>query len=195
MNRRAAGARAALAALLVVPVTLGTACAKNSALGPATVTIPPLTVSPPASPQASPAHFPSAVPPSSAAPAPSPTLSKAAFLVQANAICTTMNAEQSALPAPTSNAQILQDLRQAIAIAQNAVTKLRALAEPAGDAATLQADFARVDAFVASAQKELDAMQAGDTAQAAQLDAQTTQLSNAADQAFNAYGMTVCGEG
>lgn len=192
MNRRALGA---LAALLAVLAPLGTACVKQAALGPATVSIPPLSVTPPASPLASTAQSPSLLPPASAAPAPSPTLSKASFLVQANAICTTMNAEQSALPAPTSNAQILQDLRQAIAIAQRAVARLRGLPEPAGDAPTLQADFARVDAFVASAQKEVDAMQAGNTAQAAQLDAQTTQLSSAANQAFNAYGMTVCGEG
>ncbi|HEU5002437.1 MAG TPA: hypothetical protein VFW71_06625 [Actinomycetota bacterium] len=187
MNRRRAAA-----GLLVALALCGAGCSPKAALGPEpTGSVPQLSESP----SAVLAPSDSGPPTESAGPVPTSTLSRPAFLVQANAICATRNAEQSALPAPTTEAQILQDLRQAIAIAQSAVAKLRALPEPPADRASLQADFAKVDTFVASAQREVDAIQAGNTAQASQLDAQTQQLSNAADEAFNAYGMTVCGQG
>lgn len=190
MNRRLA----ALCLLLAVALT-GAACAKKSASsGHATGSVTPLAPSPSVSPSAvRPVHSAPAAP-SAPAPKPAATISKAAFLAQANAICTTMNTQQSALPDPTTSAQALDELHQAAAITQDAVARLRALPEPAGDAPTLQAAFAKVDAVNASAQREIAAIAAGNTALAQQIDNQTTALNDTANQAFNAYGMTVCGQ-
>jgi hypothetical protein len=105
-----------------------------------------------------------------------------------------MNAKQEAVPSPgTSAAAQAAYLDQQIAINKDALAQLRALAEPPADAAAMQALFAQLDGLIGLAQQESAAIRAGNKTRADQIDAQLTTATDAANAAYRAYGLTVCG--
>jgi len=116
------------------------------------------------------------------------------FLASGNAICGTMNTKPAAVPTPgdTAAAQAAY-LDQQVALTQDALTQLRALPEPAGQAAALQSLFAKVDTLITLGEQESAALNAGNLAVADQIDSQASTATDAANAAFNAYGLTVCG--
>ena len=83
---------------------------------------------------------------SNAATATTLTLSKAAYISRANALCRTMNARIAALGDPGSDRlKLAQKTDRAVAITAATLRQLRDLPVPAGQAATLSAIYAKVD--------------------------------------------------
>lgn len=119
---------------------------------------------------------------------------KAQFIVRANAICRTMNARIAAIgDAGNDPIKIADESDQTAVITAAALRRLRALPAPPGDAAELNAIYAKVDKILTDAAKLSTALRAQDRL-AAQLAAnQLSADSDAANNASNAYGLTVCG--
>jgi hypothetical protein len=130
-----------------------------------------------------------------ASPALSPPATKPAFIKAGNDICTSMNTQMNAVPtAATDASQALSELQSQLTILKTGITHLKALPEPPGDTATIQAIFTKVDATTTLLNQAITAYLAGDTTQGDTLEAQVTTSGNAANAAFNAYGLTVCGQ-
>jgi hypothetical protein len=133
---------------------------------------------------------PSATPPASRTASPA----KAAYVAQANAICTVMNDKTAALPNPGNDPQQQATVTsETVAITSDALRQLRTLPPPAGDAATLDAIFAKVEVVLADGTKLAAALRAGDQAGSQTLVATLQADTSAANNAANAYGLTVCG--
>lgn len=125
---------------------------------------------------------------------PPPSPAKAAYISRANAICTVMNHQTGALGDPGNDPQQQATVTsQSAAIASDALRQLRALPAPPGDATALNAIFAKVDVVVADATKLAAALRAGDQSKAQTLEATLQADTRAANDAANAYGLTVCG--
>jgi hypothetical protein len=123
-------------------------------------------------------------------------LTHSAYIAKANAICTRLNAQSNAIkdPGPDPIA-VANTLDRATTITSSVLKQLRALPMPAADVATLRALYAKVDRIVADAHRTAAAsFGAGDTASGKRLVAVIDADSKAANDASNAYGLTVCGQ-
>lgn len=119
---------------------------------------------------------------------------KAAYVAQANAICQVMNDKTQALGDPgTDPLKEAMIFEQGVAITGAALGQLRALVPPPGDAVMVQAIFAKVELVLADAAQESVALRAGDQAKAQTIMTKLNADSTAANDASNAYGLTVCG--
>jgi hypothetical protein len=121
-------------------------------------------------------------------------ITKADFIAQANGLCQTMNDNVKAIPNPGSDPIKTADgLEQVNQFVSETLAKLRALASPAGDEATLQAIFAKVDTLVVDYTQLAAALRAGDSTRAQELKTTSSTDQKAANDASNQYGLTVCG--
>jgi hypothetical protein len=121
-------------------------------------------------------------------------VTKSDFISQANALCQTMKDRANAIPDPGSDPNTFADaLDEVVGITDETLAKLRALPTPAGDEATLEAIFTKVDALGADYRQLASALRAGDAATAEQLQATVAADLTAANTAANDYGLTVCG--
>jgi len=129
-------------------------------------------------------------------PSPSGTISRSDYQAKANAICSSMNAKGNSLQDPgTDQAKLKQVVDQAIPITSDGLAQLRQLPQPKGDEATIQAFFAKLDKLIADLKDESAALQANDLSKASQVATTFKTDSTAANDAANAYGLTVCGAG
>lgn len=123
------------------------------------------------------------------------SIPKNQYLQRGNAICTQMNAQGSTLPDPGQDPQkLLAVVQQAIPITANAVSQLRALPQPSGDQATLRSFYSKMDAVVSGLRQEAAALEANDLQRAQNVANTLDTATKAANDAANAYGLTVCGQ-
>jgi len=127
-------------------------------------------------------------PPSTAA------LTKAAYIVKANATCKTMNDRVKALGDPGRDPKkVAAVIDNSTVIIRQTLVRLRALPVPSGEATKLDAVYATVDKVLADAPTYSAALRAGN-AQAANIAGSTLQAEQkAANAASVEYGLTVCG--
>lgn len=122
------------------------------------------------------------------------TTTRAGYVKRANAICADMNRKASALAKPGDSApQLIDFLTKGQAITAGALVKLRALAMPAGDEATLRAIYAGIDKQLGDFDVLIASARGGSqsilTAAETNLETDSKALTDAAD----AYGLTECG--
>lgn len=125
--------------------------------------------------------------------------SKAAFVKQAEAICTKANTARKAEKTPTSAQELPAYVRRVVTLASDASAELNALEPPKKDAAELDAKFlgplreqvGRGQAFATQVEKT---SATGDTAAVLKL-LGSAPLSTTADVGFvRSYGMTACAD-
>ena len=122
------------------------------------------------------------------------TISRSDYQAKANAICSSMNAKGNSLQDPgTDQAKLKQVVDQAIPITSDGVAQLRKLPEPKGDEATIEGFYAKLDKLIGDLKDESAALQANDLPKASQIATTFKTDSTAANDAANAYGLTVCG--
>ena len=138
-----------------------------------------------------------------ASPTPSTALSKAAFITQADAICTKIDAQLSALPNPAGEQDypaMAANLEGSVALFKSYISQVQPLADQTADAAELNSkwltlekeDFAKAEPLVT---KMIAALKAKDAAQIKaigdQLDAQPDRSKEYAAE-LTSYGLTSC---
>ena len=127
-------------------------------------------------------------------PSPSATISRSEYQSRANAICASMNAKGNSLQDPgTEQAKLKQVVDQAIPITSDGLAQLRQLPQPRGDEATIEGFFAKLDKLIGDLKDESAALGANDMKRASQIASNFKADSTAANDAANAYGLTVCG--
>jgi len=127
-------------------------------------------------------------------PSPSATISRSEYRSRANAICASMNAKGNSLQDPgTDQAKLKQVVDQAIPITSDGLAQLRQLPEPPADRATIEDFYAKLDRLIGDLKDESGALAAGDLNRASQIASTFKTDSTAANDAANAYGLTVCG--
>jgi hypothetical protein len=105
-----------------------------------------------------------------------------------------MNAKGNSLQDPgTDPAKLKQVVDQAIPITSDGLAQLRQLPEPPADKATIEGFFAKLDKLIGDLKDESAALQANDVNRASQIASNFKADSAAANDAANAYGLTVCG--
>ncbi len=121
-------------------------------------------------------------------------LTKASYIVKANAICKTMNNRLAAIPAPGHDPK-----KQAAAIDQNAaitrqaLEQLRALPVPPGQGPRLTAVYAAVAKLLVETTAYSAAVRAGDKAAVTAVAKKIIAAQTRANTASIKYGLTVCG--
>jgi hypothetical protein len=129
-------------------------------------------------------------------PSPSASVSRSEYQSKANAICSTMNAKGNSLQDPgTDQAKLKQVVDQAIPITSDGLAELRQLPMPKGDEATIEGFYAKLDKLIDDLKEESAALQANDLPRASAIATSFKTDSTAANNAANAYGLTVCGAG
>lgn len=126
---------------------------------------------------------------------------KAEFITAGNAICKDMNTKSAAITAalpggkPTTNEDYAKLFTENGDLIATTLEQLKALPQPSGDAETLEAVYADVEALIGWSRKGAAAYRSGDatTAQAARSEGSAVQ--NKANASSNAYGLTECGKG
>ena len=127
-------------------------------------------------------------------PSPSAPISRSEYRSRANAICAGMNAKGNSLQDPgTDQAKLKQVVDQAIPITSDGLAQLRQLPEPPADRATIEDFYAKLDRLIGDLKDESGALAAGDLNRASQIASTFKTDSTAANDAANAYGLTVCG--
>ena len=127
-------------------------------------------------------------------PSPSAAISRSEYQSRANAICASMNAKGNSLQDPGNDqAKLKQVVDQAIPITSDGLAQLRQLPRPPGDEATIEGFFAKLDKLIADLKDESAALGASDMKRASQIASSFKADSTAANDAANAYGLTVCG--
>jgi hypothetical protein len=121
-------------------------------------------------------------------------LTKAAYLVKGNAICTTMNNRVKALGNPGKDPErAAAVIDQSSEIVRETLMKLRGLPVPAGEEGKLVALYASVDKVLVAAPAYSAALR-GTSQAAADTAGQKLQAEqDAANAASIKYGLTVCG--
>ena len=105
-----------------------------------------------------------------------------------------MNAKGNSLQDPgTDQAKLKQVVDQAIPITSDGLAQLRQLPQPRGDEATIEGFFAKLDKLIGDLKDESAALGAKDMNGASQIASNFKADSTAANDAANAYGLTVCG--
>ena len=132
--------------------------------------------------------------PKTSAPPSTVAITKASYLVKANAICKTMNSRVAAVPAPGHDPKkAAAAIDQQRAIVDQTLQQLRALPVPAGQGAQLEAVYATVDKVIAATAAYSAAVRAGDKAAATAAAKQIIATQTRANAASIKYGLTVCG--
>ena len=125
------------------------------------------------------------------------TISRSEYQSRANAICASMNAKGNSLQDPgTDQAKLKQVVDQAIsivALSADGLAQLRQLPQPPADKATIEGFFAKLDKLIGDLKDESAALGASDMNRASQIASNFKADSTAANDAANAYGLTVCG--
>jgi len=125
---------------------------------------------------------------------PATTISRSEYQSRANAICASMNAKGNSLQDPgTDQAKLKQVVDEAIPITSDGLAQLRQLPQPRGDEATIEGFFAKLDKLIGDLKDESAALGANDLNRASQIAGNFKTDSTAANDAANAYGLTVCG--
>ena len=126
---------------------------------------------------------------------PSPSaISRSDYQSKANAICASMNARGNSLQDPgTDQAKLKQVVDQAIPITSDGLAQLRKLPQPRGDEAKIQDFYAKLDKLIGDLRDESSALAANNLDKASQVASTFKADSTAANDAANAYGLTVCG--
>jgi len=108
-----------------------------------------------------------------------------------------MNAKGNSLQDPgTDQAKLKQVVDQAIsivALSADGLAQLRQLPQPPADKATIEGFFAKLDKLIGDLKDESAALGASDMNRASQIASNFKADSTAANDAANAYGLTVCG--
>ena len=121
-------------------------------------------------------------------------ITRADYVNQANAICQTMNERIEALGEPGEDpAELVEMFGQSGVIMSDVLAKLRALPMPVGEESALAAVYAKVDVLRADLDQLIAAIQAGDEHKAIAMATKLEKDQKAANDASNAYGLTVCG--
>ncbi len=121
------------------------------------------------------------------------TLTKAEYLVQANAICAAMNKRIASIPDPGNDlAKQAAAIDETGAVTSAALRALRKLSVPAGQSAAVNEIYAKVGTLVAGTAQYAAALRSGDQAAAARIGSQLDAISSSANDLSKAYGLTVC---
>jgi hypothetical protein len=132
--------------------------------------------------------------PATSASASGPALSKSDYVGRANALCKAMNDSIKALPAPSGGFEEMADqFTTAQAILADTLRHLRDLPSPVGDEAVVADIYRKVDVFLTDYGQFIDELRAHDQAAAKAVSPRAEADQNAANDAFNSYGLTVCG--
>ena len=144
---------------------------------------------------------PSTTVPTTAAPtSTAPAITKAEFLVRANAVCADGNEQIAAitksLPGgkPATFTELATWMHSNSQIVGGTVTKLRALPQPPADAAELAAMYAEADQLVALSDKMAVAAEQGNQAEVTRISDEGDVLQPKANARLTAYGLTECGK-
>jgi hypothetical protein len=159
--------------------------AGSTTVAPSTTTTAPTTTAPTTTPT-SPGPTSTSTPPA--------LLTKADYLVQANALCADMNRQVKALGNANTKDLLAYAtyVESATGISRTTVASLRALAVPAGDEAPVAAMYTKVDAMIDTGTLLVSALRAGDRAQLQTLLEQLSSAATAAGDAAKDYGETEC---
>ena len=120
-------------------------------------------------------------------------VSKAEYIATANAICGVMNDAVDALPDPADTAEAAITYEEAARIVSDTLEQLRALPPPPGDEESLDAIWVKVDELLEGYARFVAALRDDDQVLAQQISQDVEVTQNAANDASNAYGLTVCG--
>jgi len=122
---------------------------------------------------------------------------KAAFVTAADALCVKGNAELSKItygPAGTSLTEGASSLQAQAQVLDTMIAGIKALPQPTGADAPTEL-YSTVEAMQTTLGQLVQAAQANDETQASKLSSQLGTESDAANRAWDAYGLTSCGSG
>ena len=121
-------------------------------------------------------------------------ITKDAYIQQANSICAVMNSQVKAASSTSLDLRVqAASVDDVSAITRTALRSLRDLPTPSGDADVLARSYADVDRTLSDADRLVVALRAGELPQARRISKTLAQHARAANDAANAYGLTVCG--
>ena len=127
------------------------------------------------------------------------TATKAAFLVQANAICRSTNAETNAigdsLGANPSGADQAAALDKGADLVAAGILQMQHLEQPSGDRSDLVRFYQRTQQLVVLTRELADAFRADDMKKATDVETRANALDDDLTKAADAYGLTACGSG
>ena len=126
--------------------------------------------------------------------------SKADYIAAANARCAELNSDSIALSksyesGPDTPAATAAFLRQNADLIEITIDELRARPRPSGDEATLDEVYEKAAALPPVARDMATAVDQGDMQTYDVLDEKGDQVQDEANDASDAYGLTVCGSG
>ena len=123
-----------------------------------------------------------------------PGVTKASYVIQANALCTTMNRRVAALGKPGRDpVRVAALIDQVSAIVRPTLAKLRALPVPAGEGPKLATVYATVDKALADSAAFSAAMRGTNRQVAIAAGKKLDAAQARANAASIKYGLTVCG--
>ena len=119
-------------------------------------------------------------------------VTKAEYIARANTVCEGMNARVASISDgdPFASAEGVEQVKQIVSTTRE---ELRTIPMPPGDEATLQDIYSKVDVPIRDYAELADAMRSGDSSRTYEINAQGHRDQKAANDASNAYGLTVCG--
>jgi hypothetical protein len=122
------------------------------------------------------------------------TITRADFIKQANAICQVMNDKVHAVPDPGSDPDKVADALQLdIAVTSDAFQQLQSLPMPAGDESVIEDIYSKINVLLSDGADLTASVRNRDRAKVITLQATVKADTTAANNASNAYGLTVCG--
>jgi hypothetical protein len=132
---------------------------------------------------------------SKASPPPSTVaLTKASYIVKANALCRTMNNRTRALPDPGNDPKkAAATIDQGSAIVRQTLQRLRELPVPPGEGPKLSTVYAKVDTLLQDLAAYSAALRSGDQQAAIAAGKKIDAAQARANSASVEYGLTVCG--
>lgn len=122
------------------------------------------------------------------------SITRTEYTEQANAACQTMNDRTKAQGEPGDTpAEVAAYVEAGGVIVTETLAQLRALPMPSGEEAALRAIYDKVDVLLSDINQLAAALRAGDQRKATALASQLETDQKAANDASNAYGLTICG--
>ncbi|MHB8263595.1 MAG: hypothetical protein ACYDGY_07595 [Acidimicrobiales bacterium] len=122
------------------------------------------------------------------------TITKAAFVKQANAVCNSASTQLRKLPTPSasSSTQVAADGKKAIVIMHGMITRLQELGAPPGDQASLTNLYREMNGVVGMIGAFLRAEQSHDRSKAMTLYKQGSALDAKLTKTLTSYGLSAC---
>jgi hypothetical protein len=119
-------------------------------------------------------------------------VTKADYIARANTVCLGMNARVASVSDgdPFASADGVEQVKQIVSTTRE---ELRTIPIPPGDEATLQDIYSKVDVLIRDYAELAEAMRSGDSSRTDEISAKGHRDQKAANDASNAYGLTVCG--